>query len=205
LIGLDVPVHSLCDDNVALFVVPSTASARLLYAYTVYVPSSCPPSSVGAENDTSTAPPPSAVVALTDVGADGVDPGDTPPYTSCDAYHVLPVTAVHCACVRFIGESDAVVPLFTQLPPHSECTLVPNAFVAVAVKRYHTPFVSPGTVTAVLSTTQRDAVHSSSLRLGNTGTAVADKPLLCTVYTPAHSHSSADVDFVEITTVSPAA
>jgi hypothetical protein len=106
--------------------------------------------------------------------------------------------------VRFIGESDAVVPLFTQLPPHSECTLVPNAFVAVAVKRYHTPFVSPGTVTAVLSTTQRDAVHSSSLRLGNTGTAVADKPLLCTVYTPAHSHSSADVDFVEITTVSPA-
>ena len=65
------------------------------------------------------------VTALTAVGAFGTEPGATPPYTSFAAYHVLPVTAVHCADVRFIGESGPAVALLTQLPPHTECGPVP--------------------------------------------------------------------------------
>ena len=33
--------------------------------------------------------------------------------------------AVHCADVRFIGDSGPVVALLTQLPPHTECGPVP--------------------------------------------------------------------------------
>jgi hypothetical protein len=39
----------------------------------------------------------------------------------------------------------------TQLPLHTECSLVPNSFVAVTVKRYDTPFVRPAIVAALLS------------------------------------------------------
>ena len=34
----------------------------------------------------------------------------------------------------------------TQLPSHRECSDGPSVLVAVTVKRYHTPFVSPVTV-----------------------------------------------------------
>jgi len=204
VIGLATPVHDAPELRVSglSFAVACHSDE---YAYTVYVVSVCPPKSAGAENDTMVAEPAGWLAALTAVGTVGTAPGATPPNTSFAPYHVLPVTATHCADVRFIGESGPAVTLFTQLPPHSEWGPVPKLLVAVTVKRYHTPFVRPGTMTALRSIEHRVAVHVSGSSAGESGMVVADNPPDPTVYTPAHSHSSLEPVFVDSTTVSPVA
>ena len=55
----------------------------------------------------------------------------------------MPVTATHAALVTSVPPTPLAA---AQFPGHSACTLVPYAFDAVTVKRYHTPFVRPVTV-----------------------------------------------------------
>ena len=56
----------------------------------------------------------------------------------------------------------------TQLPGHTECSLVPKLFVAVTVKRYETPFVRPVTCPALLSSWQLPYVQPGTVEPATT-------------------------------------
>jgi len=68
-------------------------------------------------------------------------------YAAVDAMVMVPEPTPAPTAVRVVADNALTLP--TQLPSHTECTLVPKLFVAVTVKRYHTPFVRLATLVVV--------------------------------------------------------